>query len=78
MEKWKFNIVLVLIFAALLTLGAELVHVYEGYADEGHADEGQVHEVLCFPGYGMVLAITGCAYFITAIKVLRIIQRGVP
>ena len=53
--------VIVLGFGTLLMLGIELTQVHGGH----------------FPGYNIILAISGCAYFITAIKALRIIQRGV-
>lgn len=55
------RVVKILIFGALLIFGSELT---------------QLHEYL-FPGYNIVVAIVGCTYFIAAIRVLRIIQKGV-
>ncbi|MBN2013558.1 MAG: hypothetical protein JW778_00110 [Candidatus Altiarchaeota archaeon] len=53
---------IVLGFGSLLMLCLELIQVGEGYL---------------FLGYNIVLAIIGCIYFITAIKIFGIIQGGV-
>ena len=56
----NLNIVMILGFGTLIMLAIELTQVHGGH----------------FPGYNILLAIGGCAYFIIAIKALRIIQRG--
>lgn len=62
MDACRSKMAIVLGFGSLLMLCLELIQVGEGYL---------------FLGYNIVLAIIGCIYFITAIKIFGIIQGGV-